>query len=83
MSRLVTKQAPDFTATAVMGDGSFNEGFKLSDYRGKYVVLFFYPLVQSLTGNPQNPGGNRRVIVVSPRVGYDIRGTHQPSEPQR
>ncbi|MCI5140946.1 MAG: peroxiredoxin [Candidatus Electrothrix sp. ATG1] len=44
MSRLVTKQAPDFTATAVMGDGSFNEGFKLSDYRGKYVVLFFYPL---------------------------------------
>ena len=44
MSRLVTKQAPDFTATAVMGDGSFKEGFKLSDYRGKYVVLFFYPL---------------------------------------
>ena len=44
MSRLVTKQAPDFTATAVMGNGSFKEDFKLSDYRGKYVVLFFYPL---------------------------------------
>jgi peroxiredoxin (alkyl hydroperoxide reductase subunit C) len=44
MSRLVTKQAPDFTATAVMGDGSFKENFKLSDYRGKYVILFFYPL---------------------------------------
>ncbi len=44
MSTLVTKQAPDFTATAVMGDNTFKEDFKLSDYRGKYVVLFFYPL---------------------------------------
>ena len=44
MSFLVTKTAPDFTATAVMADNSFKEDFKLSDYRGKYVVLFFYPL---------------------------------------
>lgn len=44
MSTLVTKQAPDFTATAVMGDNSFKEDFKLSDYQGKYVILFFYPL---------------------------------------
>jgi len=43
MSSLVTKSAPDFTAQAVMGDNSFSE-LKLSDYRGKYVVLFFYPL---------------------------------------
>ena len=44
MSTLVTKQAPDFTATAVMPDNSMKEDFKLSDYRGKYVILFFYPL---------------------------------------
>lgn len=44
MSVLVTKEAPDFTATAVMPDGSFKDDFKLSDYRGKYVILFFYPL---------------------------------------
>lgn len=44
MSVLVTKQAPDFTAAAVMGDGSINESFKLSDLKGKYVVLYFYPL---------------------------------------
>jgi peroxiredoxin (alkyl hydroperoxide reductase subunit C) len=44
MSTLVTKQAPDFTATAVMADNSMKEDFKLSDYRGKYVILFFYPL---------------------------------------
>jgi len=44
MSLLVTKEAPDFTACAVMPDNSFNEQFKLSDFRGKYVLLFFYPL---------------------------------------
>jgi peroxiredoxin (alkyl hydroperoxide reductase subunit C) len=44
MSFLVTKQAPDFTATAVMADNSMKPDFKLSDYRGKYVILFFYPL---------------------------------------
>jgi peroxiredoxin (alkyl hydroperoxide reductase subunit C) len=43
MCTLVTKQAPDFTAQAVMPDNSFAE-VKLSSYRGKYVVLFFYPL---------------------------------------
>ncbi|RKX26252.1 MAG: peroxiredoxin [Candidatus Zixiibacteriota bacterium] len=43
MSQLVTKEAPDFTAQAVMPDNSFAD-LKLSDYRGKYVVLFFYPL---------------------------------------
>lgn len=45
MSVLVAKPAPDFTATAVMPDNSFNESFKLSSYQGKsYVVLFFWPL---------------------------------------
>jgi alkyl hydroperoxide reductase subunit AhpC len=43
MSVLVQKPAPDFKAQAVMPDGSFKE-ISLSDYRGKYVVLFFYPL---------------------------------------
>ena len=44
MSVQVTQPAPDFTATAVMPDNSFNEKFQLSDYKGKYVLLFFYPL---------------------------------------
>lgn len=43
MNNLVTREAPDFTAQAVMGDNSFAE-LKLSSYRGKYVILFFYPL---------------------------------------
>jgi len=42
MSTLVQKPAPDFKATAVV-NGAF-EDISLSDYKGKYVVLFFYPL---------------------------------------
>ncbi|NJL72682.1 MAG: peroxiredoxin [Candidatus Competibacteraceae bacterium] len=43
MSVQVTQPAPEFSATAVMPDNSFKD-VKLSDYKGKYVVLFFYPL---------------------------------------
>jgi len=38
----VGMQAPDFAATAVV-DQEFKD-ITLSQYRGKYVVLFFYPL---------------------------------------
>ena len=40
---LVTKLAPNFKTQAVMPDNSFKE-VSLSDYSGKRVVLFFYPL---------------------------------------
>ncbi len=43
MSVLVTKPAPEFTAQSVLPDGTFKQ-ISLADYRGKYVVLFFYPL---------------------------------------
>ena len=38
----VGQEAPEFTATAVF-DQEFKT-LKLSDYRGQYTVLFFYPL---------------------------------------
>ena len=38
---MLGEQAPDFTATALV-DYQF-EDVTLSTYRGKYVVLFFYP----------------------------------------
>ncbi len=44
MSVLVGRPAPDFTAAAVMPDGTINEEFKLSNLKGKHVVLFFWPL---------------------------------------
>jgi alkyl hydroperoxide reductase subunit AhpC len=42
MPAQVQKEAPDFTAKAVV-NGQITD-FKLSDLRGEYVVLFFYPL---------------------------------------
>lgn len=42
MAVLVGKEAPDFSSTVVFGS-DFKE-IKLSDYRGQYVLLFFYPL---------------------------------------
>jgi len=42
---LVTKQAPDFTATAVLADGSIVDNFNLMSNLGTNgAVLFFYPL---------------------------------------
>lgn len=43
MTCLVQQPAPEFKTQAVMPDGSFKE-VTLEDYRGKYVMLFFYPL---------------------------------------
>ncbi len=57
MGVLVGKTAPNFTATAVMPDNSFNEKFNLFEYlgikrdaggkvtkKGKKGILFFWPL---------------------------------------
>ena len=41
-SAKVQNPAPEFKGKAVVG-GEFKE-IKLEDYKGKYVVLFFYPL---------------------------------------
>ena len=43
MSVLVGKSAPDFTATAVYGNNDIKP-LTLSQFKGKHVVLFFYPL---------------------------------------
>lgn len=42
--RLVGKQAPDFTMETATGDGTAFGKASLSDYKGKWLVLFFYPL---------------------------------------
>jgi len=39
----ITKPAPDFDLEAVLPTEEF-ERVKLSDYKGKYLVLFFYPM---------------------------------------
>ena len=43
LTTLVTTPAPDFTADAVFPDNTIAQ-LQLSSYKGKNVVLFFYPL---------------------------------------
>ena len=43
MAAFVTLPAPDFKAMALV-NGQFAENFTLSQFQGKKVVLFFYPL---------------------------------------
>ncbi|MCH9692788.1 MAG: peroxiredoxin C [Gammaproteobacteria bacterium] len=45
MTVLVGKQAPDFTAAAVLGSGEIVDSYNLVDaIKGKKAVVFFYPL---------------------------------------
>ena len=44
MLNLIAKEAPDFTAEAVLADNSIESEYSLSSLRDKYVILFFYPL---------------------------------------
>ncbi len=43
MAVLVGKKAPDFSASAVINGEEIVENFTLEQYKGKYVILFFYP----------------------------------------
>jgi peroxiredoxin 2/4 len=45
MGVLVGRQAPDFSAPAVLASGEIVDKFKFSEQvKGKYAVVFFYPL---------------------------------------
>jgi peroxiredoxin (alkyl hydroperoxide reductase subunit C) len=45
MSVLVGREAPDFTAPAVLGDGTIVDSYNFKEATaGKYAVIFFYPL---------------------------------------
>ena len=43
MSVLVGKMAPKFSANAVIDGGKIVNNFTLEQFKGKYVILFFYP----------------------------------------
>jgi peroxiredoxin (alkyl hydroperoxide reductase subunit C) len=44
MSRLVGKKAPDFNMLTTKNQETLAERVTLDSYKGKYLVLFFYPL---------------------------------------
>ncbi len=82
MSVLVTQQAPDFTATAVLANGSIVEDFQLSSLKGKKIVLFFYPLDFTFVCPSEILAHHHRVAAFAERgvelvgVSIDSRFTH-------
>ena len=82
MSVLVTQQAPDFTATAVLADGEIVEDFQLSKFKGKKIVLFFYPLDFTFVCPSEILAHHHRVAAFNERgvqlvgVSIDSRYTH-------
>ena len=82
MSVLVTQQAPDFTATAVLADGEIVEDFQLSKFKGKKIVLFFYPLDFTFVCPSEILAHHHRVAALAERgvqlvgVSIDSRYTH-------
>lgn len=82
MSVLVGRKAPDFQAPAVMADGAINDAFKLSDYQGQYVVLFFWPLDFTFVCPSEIVAHNNRVAAFEQRnvqlvgVSIDSEFTH-------
>jgi peroxiredoxin 2/4 len=79
MSVLVTREAPDFEASAVMPDGTIKDDFKLSDLRGKYVVLFFYPLDFTFVCPTEIIAHNKRVAEFKKR-GVEVVGVSIDSQ---
>ena len=82
MSVLVTRQAPDFVAPAVMPDGTIKDDFRLSDLRGKHVVLFFWPLDFTFVCPTEIVAHNNRAVMFRERgaelvgVSVDSQFTH-------
>jgi peroxiredoxin 2/4 len=82
MSVLVAHKAPDFIAPAVMPDNSINPSFNLSDYKGKPIVLFFWPLDFSFVCPTEIIAHDRRLATFEERgiqvigVSVDSQYTH-------
>ena len=79
MERLVGNMAPDFNMVACKGDGSDFQDVKLSDYEGKWLVLFFYPLDFTFVCPTEITGFSERIEDFK-KEGAEILGVSVDSE---
>ncbi len=79
MSILVANPAPNFTAPAVMPSGVIEDKFTLSSFRGKYVVLFFWPLDFTFVCPTEIIAHNRRIDALQQR-GVEVVGVSIDSQ---
>ncbi|MDF3129601.1 peroxiredoxin [Kiritimatiellaeota bacterium B1221] len=80
MSCLVSRPTPDFVAPAVMPDGQIRNDFQLSELRGKYTVLFFWPLDFTFVCPTEILAHNSRIAEFKKRnvevIGISIDSAH-------
>lgn len=79
MNVLVARKAPDFTAPAVLADGSLTERLTLSEHRGKYIVLFFWPLDFTFVCPSEIIAHNNRIARFS-ELGVEVIGVSIDSQ---
>ncbi|MBP6103483.1 MAG: peroxiredoxin [Gammaproteobacteria bacterium] len=84
MTVLVGRQAPDFNAAAILGDGQMVESFQLSEaLKGRYGLVFFYPLDFTFVCPSELLALDRRIDQFKARqvevigVSIDSQFTHQ------
>jgi len=61
MDRIVGKEAPDFKMNTCKGDGSDFGEVGLADYKGKWLVMFFYPLDFTVVCPTEITGYSKRI----------------------
>lgn len=61
MERIVGMKAPDFTMETAVGNGEDFSKVSLSDYRGNWLVLYFYPLDFTFVCPTEIVGINKRI----------------------
>lgn len=61
MDRIVGRKAPDFRMNTCDGEGCNFGEVKLSDYQGKWLVMFFYPLDFTLVWPTEIKGYSGRI----------------------
>ena len=73
----VGSPAPDFTLEGVLQDGSFHK-ISLSDYSGKWLVFFFYPLDFTFVCPTEITGFSKRLAEFK-ELGAEILGASTDS----
>lgn len=79
MERFVGKAAPSFKMTTAIGDGSGFGEAKLDDYKGKWLVMFFYPLDFTFVCPTEITGYSKRVEEFK-KLGADLLAVSIDSE---
>jgi alkyl hydroperoxide reductase subunit AhpC len=79
MERIVGKKAPQFNMATANGDGSSFGRVSLDDYKGKWLVLFFYPLDFTFVCPTEITGYSKRIDEFK-AAGTEILGVSVDSE---